>query len=280
LRELSAKCITDTIADLCGEANLYLPQALSDRIAAAAAAETDALPRQIMGTLQENLQAAASRQLPICQDCGMAVVFAELGQEVHITGGGFEEAIHAGVAKGYKENFLRCSIVADPLRRVNTGNNTPAVIHLRIVPGNTLHLDVCPKGFGSENMSRLQMLTPAADKAAIAAFVLETVRLAGSNPCPPMTVGVGIGGNFETVALLAKKALVRDPALPNADPYYAAMEAELLAQINATGIGPQGFGGKTTALTCAIEAAPTHIAGLPVAVNIGCHVNRHAAAIL
>jgi fumarate hydratase subunit alpha len=208
----------------------------------------------------------------------MAVVFAELGQEVHIVGGAFEQAIQQGVAKGYTEGFLRCSIVGDPLRRNNTGDNTPAVLHVRLVPGQTLRLAVCPKGFGSENMSRLRMFTPAAGEDDVVAFVLETVREAGSNPCPPMTLGVGIGGNFESCALLAKRALCREVGTYNADPYYATLERRMLSQVNALGIGPQGFGGRTTALWLGIEAAATHIAGLPVAVNVGCHVNRHAAA--
>jgi fumarate hydratase subunit alpha len=233
-----------------------------------------------MDDLLRNLEAAKETQLPICQDTGMAVVFAELGQDAHITGGGFEDAVHAGVAKGYTEGFLRCSVVGDPLRRKNTGDNTPAVLHLRLVPGDTLHLAVCPKGFGSENMSRLQMLTPAAGADDIVNFVAETARLAGGNPCPPMVLGVGVGGNFESVALLAKKALCRNAGAHNADPYYAAMETRMLERVNQLGVGPQGFGGQATALWVAIEAAPTHIAGLPVAVNVGCHVTRHAQATL
>ena len=280
MQEISASLITETIATLCAEANLHLPAALCRRIEEAAGEEETPLAREIMGDLRKNLEAAEQMHLPICQDTGMAVVFAELGQEVHITGGGFEEAIHAGVAKGYTEGYLRCSIVADPLHRENTRNNTPAVIHLRIVPGDQLKLSVCPKGFGSENMSRQKMLTPAAGEEGVAAFVLQAVREAGSNPCPPMVLGVGIGGNFESCALLAKRALCRGAGTHNPDPYYAHMERRLLAEINELGIGPQGFGGHTTALWLCIEAAPTHIAGLPVAVNVGCHVNRHAEAVL
>jgi len=280
MREISASLITETIARLCVEANLHLPAALCCRIEEAAREEKTPLACEIMGDLLKNLDAAEQMHLPICQDTGMAVVFAELGQEARITGVGFEEAIHAGVAKGYTEGYLRCSIVADPLRRDNTGDNTPAVIHLRIVPGDALKLSVCPKGFGSENMSRQKMLTPAAGEDGVAAFVLQAVREAGSNPCPPMVLGVGIGGNFESCALLAKRALCRGAGTHNPDPYYARMERCLLAKINDLGIGPQGFGGRTTALWLCIETAPTHIAGLPVAVNVGCHVNRHAEAVL
>ncbi|MDR0531714.1 MAG: fumarate hydratase [Oscillospiraceae bacterium] len=280
MREITAEQITETIARLCVEANLRLPGALRCRLEQAAAEETAPLAREIMDDIVENFRAAADMRLPICQDTGMAVVFAELGQDAHVTGGGFEEAIHAGVAKGYTEGYLRCSIVADPLRRVNTGDNTPAVIHLRLVPGDQLRLTVCPKGFGSENMSRLKMLTPAAGEDDVAAFVTETARLAGSNPCPPMVLGVGLGGNFERCAALAKRALRREVGNHHPDPFYAALENRLLEEVNALNIGPQGFGGRTTALWVAIETAPTHIAGLPAAVNVGCYVNRHAQALL
>jgi len=210
----------------------------------------------------------------------MAVVFAALGQDAHIAGGGFEDAINRGVARGFREGCLRCSVVADPLRRDNTGDNTPAVIHTRIVPGDRLRLEVCPKGFGSENMSRLAMLTPAAGETEIIAFVVKTVREAGGNPCPPIVLGIGLGGTFEQCAYLAKRALCRPVGQGSADPYYAEIEQKILAEVNALGIGPQGFGGKTTALWAAVEAAPTHIAGLPVAVNVGCHVTRHGEAVL
>ena len=210
----------------------------------------------------------------------MAVVFAEVGQEVHFTGGDFEAAIHEGVRRGYTEGLLRCSVVGDPLNRINTGDNTPAVLHTRIVPGDQVALTVAPKGFGSENMSRLQMLTPAAGRDGVVEFVVDAVRKAGGNPCPPMVVGVGIGGDFEFCALLAKKALCRPVSQRNPAPFYAQLEAELLERVNQLGIGPQGFGGKTTALAVNVEVGATHIAGLPVAVNIGCHVTRHLKKIL
>jgi len=280
MRSIHVDLIEETIARLCVEANLRLPNALRQRIEDAAQTENAPLAREILCDLTRNLDAAAEMQLPICQDTGMAVVFAELGQDARIAGGGFEEAINRGVARGYLEGYLRCSVVGDPLRRVNTGDNTPAVIHLRLVPGDRLKLDFCPKGFGSENMSRLRMLTPAAGEEEIADFVLRTVHEAGSNPCPPMVLGVGIGGNFESCALLAKRALCREIGRHHPDPFYVALERRILTQVNALGIGPQGFGGQTTALWVAIEVGATHIAGLPVAVNVGCHVNRHAQAIL
>lgn len=209
----------------------------------------------------------------------MAVVFAEVGQEVHISGD-FEAAVNEGVRRGYVDGLLRKSVVSDPLRRVNTGDNTPAILHTRLVPGDTLTLTVAPKGFGSENMSRLAMLTPAAGVEGVKAFVLETVRLAGANPCPPMVLGIGVGGDFEQVAELAKRALMIPLDEQSADPFYAALEKELLAAVNETGIGPQGLGGKTTCLGLHVLAKPTHIAGLPVAVNVSCHVTRHASATL
>jgi len=280
MREIQASLITETIAKLCVEANLYLPAALRRRLESAKEKEELPLAREIMADLLRNLDAAVGMRLPICQDTGMAVVFADIGQGAHIVGGDFEAAIHRGVAKGYAEGYLRASVVSDPLRRVNTGDNTPAVIHTRVVPGEELKLVVCPKGFGSENMSRLGMLTPAAGEDGVAAFVLQAVREAGSNACPPMVIGVGVGGNFESCALLAKRALCREAGAHNPDPYYAALERRMLDEANALGIGPQGFGGRTTALWLAIEAAPTHIAGLPVAVNVGCHANRHAEVVL
>lgn len=218
--------------------------------------------------------------MAICQDTGMAVVYAELGQDAHITGGLLEDAVNEGVRRGYTDGYLRKSIVRDPIRRGNTGDNTPAVLHIRLVAGDRLKLTISPKGFGSENMSRLAMLTPAQGLQGVKDFVMETVKLAGSNPCPPMMLGVGIGGTFERVAGLAKEALVELRQGPHPDPYYDALEKELLEAVNALGIGPQGFGGKTTALSVRIKAYPTHIAGLPVAVNVGCHVTRHASAVL
>jgi fumarate hydratase subunit alpha len=280
MRELNVSLIEETVARLCVEANLRLPGALRARMEQAARTEAPGLARETMEDLLRNLDAAEDMRLPICQDTGMAVVFAELGQDLRLVGGDFERAIHNGVARGYREGCLRCSIVTDPLRRGNTGDNTPAVLHLRLVPGERLRLAVAPKGFGSENMSRLKMFTPAAGEDEIVGFVLETVRRAGGNPCPPIVLGVGLGGDFEHCALLAKRALCRPADKANTDPFYAALERRILEEVNATGIGPQGFGGKTTALAVAIETAPTHIAGLPVSVNIGCHVTRHAEDVL
>lgn len=237
------------------------------------------MAQSTLGLLEENLEAAAAQNLPICQDTGMACVFVELGQEVYIDGA-FEEAIHAGVRQGYGEGFLRKSIVADPLRRGNTGDNTPAAITVHLVPGDRCTVTVAPKGFGSENMSRLAMLKPADGVEGVKRFVVETLRQAGSNPCPPTVLGIGIGGSFDKVAYLAKKALLRPLDQPHPDPFYADLEQELLAKINALGIGPQGFGGRTTCLGLAIETAPTHVAGLPVAVNVSCHVTRRATEVL
>jgi len=279
MREIHVDQIEQAVAELCISSNLRLPDALRARIEQAAG-EEQGLAREIMRDVVRNMDAAKAMNLPICQDTGMAVVFAEIGQDVHIAGGSFEEAINRGVARGYREGYLRCSVVADPLRRVNTGDNTPAVLHTRIVPGDRLRLEVAPKGFGSENMSRLAMLTPAAGEEEIIAFAVKTVREAGGNPCPPVVLGIGLGGSFEQVAYLAKRALCREAGQNNPEPLYAALESKILEAVNALGIGPQGFGGKTTALWAAVEAAPTHIAGLPVAVNVGCHVNRHGEAVL
>ena len=237
--------------------------------------ERNPLAVQILDDLRCNIDAARELSLPVCQDTGMAVVFAEVGQEVHITGGLLSDAVNRGVARGYTEGLLRCSVVADPLRRTNTGDNTPAVLHTTLTPGESFRLTVAPKGFGSENMSRIRMFTPAAGREDVLRFIVETARVAGSNPCPPMVLGVGIGGDFELCALLAKRALCRPLGQPNDDPFYAQMEADALREVNALDIGPQGFGGTTTALSVAMEAYPTHIAGLPVAVNVGCHVTRH-----
>ncbi len=280
MREIDVSEITQAVRELCIEANKRLPEDLAQRIAACAGCEELELPRGIMQDLLENLEAARALDLPICQDTGMAVVFAEIGQEVHFTGGVFEQAVNEGVRQGYTEGLLRCSVVGDPLERRNTGDNTPAVLHTRLVPGDQVALTVAPKGFGSENMSRLKMLTPAAGRDGVVDFVVDAVRKAGGNPCPPMVVGVGIGGDFEACALLAKKALCRPVDVRNANPFYAQLEAELLERINHLNIGPQGFGGKTTALAVNVEAGATHIAGLPVAVNIGCHVTRHLKKIL
>lgn len=279
MREIKAAAVTEAVAALCIEANAHLPADVEAALAAARAAEPWPLAKHTLGLLEKNLEMADQCALPICQDTGMAVVFAEVGQEVHIDGD-FEAAVNEGVRRGYGEGSLRKSIVGDPLRRVNTGDNTPAALHLRLVPGDKLRLTVAPKGFGSENMSRLAMLRPADGVEGVERFVLETVRLAGPNPCPPMVLGVGIGGSFDGVALLAKQALLRPLDKPNPDEYYAKLEKKLLAAVNELGIGPQGFGGKTTALGLAIETAPTHVAGLPVAVNVSCHATRRASAEL
>ncbi len=280
MREIEAKEITSAAAQLCVEANLRLPCGMRECIEHARACEESELCRSVLGDITDNLDCAEQLSVPICQDTGMAVIFAEIGQDVHITGGDFEEAVNRGVAEGYVNGRLRLSIVRDPLDRVNTGDNTPALIHTRIVPGDKIKLTVAPKGFGSENMSRLKMFTPSAAKEDIVKFVVETVSIAGSNPCPPIVVGVGIGSDFEGCALLAKKALCRDLRVRHAEKFYSDLENEMLTEINKLGIGSQGFGGTQTALYVNIEKAPTHIAGLPVAVNIGCHVTRHAERIL
>lgn len=280
LREIRAEDIVNCIARLCVRANTELPEDIGALLEEARVREPFAPARESLGLMYQNARIAREQPAPICQDTGMAVVYAELGQDAHITGGLLTEAVHRGVAKGYAEGYLRRSVVGDPLRRINTGDNTPAVIHLRLVAGDRLRLTVAPKGFGSENMSRLAMLTPAQGIEGVKDFVVETARLAGANPCPPMVLGVGIGGTFEQVAALAKEALVAPREGAHPDPFYEALESELLERINALGVGPQGFGGLTTALRVRILAAPTHIAGLPVAVNMGCHVTRHATEVL
>lgn len=279
MREVRGEAITQAVRDACITANRELPEGLETLIRESPEMESSPLGRSILEDLAKNLDAARELGLPICQDTGMAVVFAEIGQEVHIIGS-FEEAVCEGVRQGYRDGYLRCSVVGDPLNRVNTGDNTPAVIHTRLIPGDEVRLCVAPKGFGSENMSRLKMFTPAAGEEEIIAFVAETARLAGGNACPPMVLGVGIGGDFELCALLAKKALCRDLGSPNPSPYYMELERKMLLAVNSTGVGPQGFGGNVTALGVNIETYPTHIAGLPVAVNVGCHVTRHKTVII
>ena len=279
MKTISAAAITETVARLCIQANTHLPPDIVAAMDRARREEPWPLARDTLGLLWDNLELAGGQEMPVCQDTGMACVFVELGQEVHIQGD-FEQAVHEGVRRGYGAGYLRKSIVADPLRRVNTEDNTPAAITLRLVPGDKCAITVAPKGFGSENMSRLGMLKPADGAEGVKAFVVETVRLAGSNPCPPIVLGIGIGGSFDKVAVLAKHALLRPIDQPNPDPYYAQLEQELLEEINALGIGPQGFGGKTTCLGLSIETAPTHVAGLPVAVNVSCHVTRRASAEL
>ena len=242
--------------------------------------EVSPIGKKVLGQLQDNLHIAQEDTIPICQDTGMAVVFLEIGQEVHFEGGSLTDAVNEGVRQGYVDGYLRKSVVKDPLRRVNTGDNTPAMLYIELVPGDKIELTVAPKGFGSENMSRIAMLKPSDGIEGVKNFILKTAEEAGPNPCPPIVIGVGIGGTFDKAALLAKKALMRSTDERNADEFYAELENEMLRKVNALGIGPQGFGGKTTALAVNIEAMPTHIAGLPVAVNINCHVTRHKSAII
>lgn len=276
MREIKAEAVTAAVRQLCITANKVLPEDLVQCIGCARHTEPNSTAKSILGDLENNLAAAKELDLPICQDTGMAVVFAEIGQDVHIDGD-FEAAVHAGVSAGYTDGLLRKSVVRDPFfDRVNTGDNTPAVIHTRLVPGDRVRLTVAPKGFGSENMSALRMFTPAATRQDLVDYIVGVVQKAGSNPCPPVVIGVGIGGDFEKCALLAKEALCRPLSRCNPNPDYAALEQELLEKINALDIGPQGFGGQTTALGVNIETYATHIAGLPVAVNVGCHVTRHA----
>lgn len=279
MREVSSDSITKTVKALVIQANKILPEDLVHCISCCEKMEQKDTARAVLSDLQANIDAAAQLDIPVCQDTGMAVIFAEIGQDVHISGENFEDAVNRGVAEGYTDGLLRKSVVRDPFfDRVNTNDNTPAVLHIRIVPGDKIRITAAPKGFGSENMSALRMFTPSAKQEDIIGFVVDTVKKAGSNPCPPVVVGVGIGGDFEYSALLAKKALCRSVSKRNPNALYAGMEKEMLNQINALNIGPQGFGGQTTALAVNIETYPTHIAGLPVAVNIGCHVTRHAAA--
>ena len=280
MREIDVSVVKSAVAELCEEANLLLPPMMKEKIESCIPMEESAVCKEVLGDIVRNIDCAKELNVPICQDTGMAVIFLEIGQDVHFTGGSLYEAINEGVAKGYVEGKLRLSVVKDPLRRVNTGDNTPAIIHTSIVDGDKVKIMVAPKGFGSENMSRIKMFTPSATREDIIAFVTETVNVAGSNPCPPIVVGVGIGGDFEQCAYLSKKALCRDLRERNSDPFYSELEEAMLTEINKTGIGSQGFGGTVTALYLNIEAAPTHIAGLPVAVNIGCHVTRHKERII
>ncbi len=279
MKTIPASRIADTVATLCIQANTQLPADVKAALDAAQAAEPWPLAKTTLGLLQKNLVVAAEQNLPICQDTGMACVFIELGQQVQIEGD-LEQAVNEGVRRGYGEGYLRKSITGDPLKRCNTDDNTPAFLSLHLVPGDEVKITVAPKGAGSENMSRLAMLKPADGVEGVKNFILDTVRQAGSNPCPPIVLGVGIGGSFDKCAYLAKKALLRPLDEPNADPYYAALERQLLNEINAMGIGPQGFGGKTTCLGVSIEKMATHVACLPLAVNISCHVTRRASAKL
>ena len=275
IRTVEVEEITENIREMCIEANHFLAPDMGRALSRAAASEKSPLGRQILGQLEENLEIAAEEMIPICQDTGMAVVFIEAGQDVHLKGGSLEDAVNEGVRRGYVEGFLRKSVVKDPLIRENTKDNTPAVIHTKIVPGSQIKVTVAPKGCGSENMSRIFMLKPAEGIEGVKNAVLTAVKDAGPNACPPMVVGVGIGGTFEKCALMAKEALTRDVGSCSPVPYVKEMEEELLDKINGLGIGPGGLGGTTTALAVNINTYPTHIAGLPVAVNICCHVNRH-----
>ena len=280
MREIKAADITSAIKEMCTEANYTLAPDMKRALNNAADKEESPLGRQILGQLKENLSIAGADEIPICQDTGMAVIFAEIGQDVHVTDGWIEDAINEGVRQGYTEGYLRKSVVRDPIDRVNTGDNTPAVIHYFMVPGDKIKLTLAPKGFGSENMSRVFMLKPADGVEGIKNAVVTAVKDAGPNACPPMVVGVGIGGTFEKCALLAKKALTRSLEEPAADERITALEDEILKMINESGIGPAGLGGSTTAFAVNIETYATHIAGLPVGVNICCHVNRHAVRVL
>ena len=278
MREITAAAISDCVRRLCMRANRYLPSDAEAALRTAAETEPWPVAAGILGELCANLDAARETALPICQDTGLVTVFAELGEDVQVSG--FEEAVQEGVRRGYAEGYLRKSVVGDPLRRVNTGDNTPANIYLRLVPGDRLRLTVAPKGAGSENMCAAKMLTPAEGEAGVREFVLDAVKRAGGRPCPPVVVGVGIGGSFDSVPRLAKEALLRSLDEPHPDELYDKMERELLEAINATGIGPQGIGGRTTALAVRIKAAPTHIAMLPAAVCISCHALRHATEVI
>lgn len=276
MKEISFSQIAGAVRNLCIQANYYLNEDIRNILKKAYKEESWDIARDIIDKILVNADIAEKEKLPMCQDTGMTCVFADVGQEIYITGGNLEDAINEGVRRGYQEGFLRKSVVRDPIDRVNTKDNTPAVITYSIIPGDKLKITVAPKGFGSENMSQLKMLKPSDGIEGIKRFVLQVVKEAGPNPCPPIIVGIGIGGTFDKAALLAKRALIRPVNSRNEDPYYEALEKELLEKINELGIGPQGFGGKTTALAVNIETFPTHIAGLPVAVNINCHATRHA----
>ena len=278
MREINASAITETVARLCVDANRHLPQDVRDRLSCAREQEPWAAAQEILDRIQENYQIADRDQVAICQDTGMACVFLEIGQEVHISGD-IREAVNEGVRQGYSQ-YLRKSVVRDPLDRVNTGDNTPAMLYTDIVPGEELRITVAPKGFGSENMSQIKMLKPSDCLQGVKDFILKVVEDVGPNPCPPIVVGVGVGGTFDKAAFLAKKALMRPLTVRNENPFYQALEQEMLEKINGLGIGPQGFGGRTTALAVNIEYLPTHIAGLPVAVNLNCHVTRHKTEVL
>ena len=278
MREIQVSAITETVARLCVSANRHLPADVQEAITRARAVEQWAPAQEILDRIRENYQIAANNEVAICQDTGMACVFLEIGQDVHLVGD-LKEAVNEGVRQGYAQ-YLRKSVVRDPLDRVNTGDNTPAMLYTDLVPGDQVKITVAPKGFGSENMSQIRMLKPSDGLQGVKDFILRVVEDAGPNPCPPIVVGVGVGGTFDKAAYLAKKALMRPLGTHNETPFYAQLESEMLERVNALGIGPQGFGGRTTALAVNIEYLPTHIAGLPVAVNINCHVTRHQTEVL
>lgn len=280
MKEIDVGTIIMEVKKLCINANYYLSEDMRKRLNSALKDETWQIGKDILEKLIINADIAKNENMPMCQDTGMACVFVEIGQDIHITGGGIEEAINEGVRQGYRDGYLRKSVVKDPLERINTGDNTPAIIYYDIVPGDKLKITVAPKGFGSENMSKINMLKPSDGEKGVIDFVIDVVKKAGPNPCPPIVVGVGIGGSFDKAAFLSKKALIRSTDVRNKNPFYAHMENNLLEKINELGIGPQGFGGKTTALAVNIEVYPTHIAGLPVAVNINCHATRHAEVVI
>ena len=275
MKDISCKIIIDTVEQMCIEANKFLPTDVKNKICYACENESNNLSRSVLFDIKKNYEVAEEYNIPICQDTGMAVIFLEIGQDVHIIDGYIYDAINEGVRRGYEKGLLRKSVVSDPLKRINSGDNTPAIIHTTIVEGDTVKITVAPKGFGSENMSGIKMLTPFDSREGVINAVLDIVKNASNNPCPPIIVGVGIGGDFEQCALLSKKALCRSTDIRHIDPFYEELENEILEKINALNIGVQGFGGNNTALAVNIETAPTHIAGLPVAVNIGCHVTRH-----
>lgn len=280
MRNIEAKEITALVRELCMKANYVLPEDIRQSYVDGQAAEKSDLGKTIFGKMIENCDIACKNAVPICQDTGMAVVFVEVGQDVHITGGLLEDAVDEGVRQGYVDGYLRKSVVRDPLDRVNTDDNTPAILYTRLVEGDQIKIMVAPKGFGSENMSSMKMFTPAATREDVIHYIVEAVDKAGSNPCPPIVIGVGLGGTSDKAAYLAKRALMRTVGQFNENPYYAEMEKEIIERVNALGIGPQGLGGTVTALMVAIEPFPTHIAGMPCVVNIGCHVTRHAEGIL
>ena len=280
MREISVNVIRDAIERLCIEANYYIPDDVKKALCTCRKQEDWTIAQDVLDKIVENYQIADAEQVPICQDTGMACVFLEVGQDVHFIEGSLYEAVHEGVRRGYEKGYLRKSVVKDPVRRGNTGDNTPAMIYTDIVDGDKVTITVAPKGFGSENMSTIRMFKPSEGIEGIKKFIIETVENAGPNPCPPMVVGVGIGGTFDKAALLAKKAVIRELGSHHVDPYYAELEEEMLAKINELGIGPQGFGGKTTAIGLNIETMPTHIAGMPCAININCHVARHKTEVV